>query len=65
MVYFYTNQKFVHALFELILESNIKIIEAVLSVSVLDRSLDGFYFGDDYGTQMGMLIGPDIPGGSL
>lgn len=59
MIEFYTEPKFVEALFEKIFEYNMRIIETALSVEANGRSIDGFYFGDDYGQQLGMLISPD------
>lgn len=45
---------FVHELLERITERNLRIIEAALQ-----HDIDGFYFGDDYGQQTGMLFSPD------
>ena len=55
----YTDPDFVHQLFRYILEYNMKIISTALAVEVDGRGIDGFYFGDDYGQQQGMLMSPD------
>lgn len=59
MMEFYTEPSFVESLFERILEYNMDIIGTALSVEVDGRGIDGFYFGDDYGQQRGMLMSPD------
>ena len=59
MMEFYTEPSFVESLFGRILEYNMKIIETALSVEADGRGIDGFYFGDDYGQQRGMLMSPD------
>lgn len=45
---------FVHELLERITERNLRIIEAAVR-----HDIDGFYFGDDYGQQTGMLFSPN------
>jgi len=50
---FLTQPEFVEELFEKILAHNLQIIDAAL-----DYSIDGFYFGDDYGGQNGLLMSP-------
>lgn len=50
---FLLESAFVEELFEKILEYNLKIID-----TVLDYDLDGFYFGDDYGQQTGLIMSP-------
>jgi len=50
---FYLNASFVEELLEKILEYNLRIIE-----KVVDSNIDGFYFGDDYGQQNGLIISP-------
>jgi len=51
---FILNPGFVEELFDNILQYNLKIIDAVL-----EYDIDGFYFGDDYGQQTGLLMSPD------
>ena len=46
---------FVEELFEKIVHYNLKSIEAAL-----DYDIDGFYFGDDYGQQTGLIMSPEI-----
>ena len=46
-------EKFVCELFEQILDYNMKIIDRALTYP-----LDGFFFGDDYGQQRGLLMSP-------
>jgi uroporphyrinogen decarboxylase len=52
---FYLNPEFLEALFDTITDYNLEIINEALQYQV-----DGFYFGDDYGQQTGMLMGPDL-----
>jgi uroporphyrinogen decarboxylase len=52
---FYLNPEFVEELFDRITDYNLEIINDVLQYPV-----DGFYFGDDYGQQTGMLMGPKL-----
>jgi uroporphyrinogen decarboxylase len=47
--------KFVEELFEKILEYNMAVID-----TALEYDIDGFYFGDDYGQQGGLIISPDM-----
>lgn len=47
-------QKFAGGLFEGILNYNLQIIDTALQYDI-----DGFYFGDDYGQQTGMIMSPD------
>ena len=51
---FLLEPKFVDDLFDRILQYNLKIIDAALPYDI-----DGFYFGDDYGQQTGMIMSPD------
>jgi len=51
---FHLNQEFVRGLLERILEYNCAIIE-----TACETEIDGFYFGDDYGQQTGMIMSPD------
>ena len=46
-------EKFVYELLEQILEYNMKIIDRALTYPI-----DGFFFGDDYGQQRGLLMSP-------
>lgn len=46
---------FVEELFEHILQYNLKIIEVAV-----EYNIDGFYFGDDYGQQTGLIMSPAI-----
>ena len=55
LVDMYENEKFVEALFEKITDYNIEIINEALK-----HDFDGFYFGDDYGQQQGMIMGPQL-----
>lgn len=52
---FLTEPVFVEELFENILEYNMKIIDAALQYDI-----DGFYFGDDYGQQTGLIMSPAV-----
>ena len=54
---FYEEEDFVHELLARITDYNIAIINEALQYPV-----DGFYFGDDYGQQTGMLMGPSLWG---
>jgi uroporphyrinogen decarboxylase len=47
-------EKFVCELFEQILDYNMKVIDHVLAY----YPVDGFFFGDDYGQQRGLLMSP-------
>jgi uroporphyrinogen decarboxylase len=51
---FHLEPAFVEQLFDRILEYNLAIIE-----SAAQYDIDGFYFGDDYGQQTGLLMSPD------
>jgi len=50
---FHLNPEFVNELFDNILQYNMKIIDAALQYDI-----DGFYFGDDYGQQNGLIMSP-------
>lgn len=43
-----------HELFDQICDYNLKVIDIAL-----EYELDGFYFGDDWGQQSGLIMGPD------
>ena len=45
--------EFVHALMQRIVERNLKIIDIAL-----EYDIDGFLFGDDWGQQKGLIMGP-------
>ena len=45
---------FVHELMDTICEFNLKIIDLALTFEI-----DGFHFGDDWGQQKGLIMGPD------
>jgi len=47
-------ERFVEELFEQILQYNMKIIDRALTYDI-----DGFFFGDDYGQQQGLLMSPE------
>jgi uroporphyrinogen decarboxylase len=51
----YESEKFVEGLFEKITNYNLMIINEALKYQ-----FDGFYFGDDYGQQRGMIMGPAL-----
>ena len=55
LVDFYDEEDFVHALFSRITDYNVAIINEALHYPI-----DGFYFGDDYGQQTGMIMGPSL-----
>ena len=44
----------VHRLLDMICDYNCKVMDIAL-----DYDLDGFYFGDDWGQQKGLIMGPD------
>lgn len=48
-----TDPDFVHALLEKITQRNLEIMEIAL-----EYDIDGFYFGDDWGQQKGLIMGP-------
>jgi uroporphyrinogen decarboxylase len=50
-----TEPDFAHGLLDAICEFNLKIVEIGLSYNV-----DGFYFGDDWGQQKGLIMGPEL-----
>ena len=54
---FYEEEDFVHELLARITDYNIAVINEALQYPI-----DGFYFGDDYGQQTGMLMGPALWG---
>ena len=52
---FYDEEDFVHELFSRITDYNVAIINEALRYPI-----DGFYFGDDYGQQTSMIMGPSL-----
>lgn len=46
--------EFVHELLDAIADYNLRIIDIAL-----DYDIDGFHFGDDWGQQKGLIMGPD------
>ena len=50
-----TEPSFAHALLDAVCDFNMRIIELGLSYDV-----DGFYFGDDWGQQKGLIMGPSL-----
>ena len=52
---FYINDEFVETLLTKITNYNLTIITEALQYPV-----DGFYFGDDYGQQNGLIMGPEL-----
>jgi uroporphyrinogen decarboxylase len=49
------NPSFVHELLDFITDYNLKLIDHISQYDV-----DGIYFGDDWGYQLGMLMSPDM-----
>ena len=55
LMYLAMEEDFVRELLDNVLAYNLKIIDAVI-----DSGIDGFYFGDDYGQQTGLLMSPEM-----
>lgn len=55
LVYMITEPEFTHALLDKILEFNLKVIDIFN-----EYPFDGVYFGDDWGQQRGMIMGPAL-----
>lgn len=55
LVYMITEPEFVHALLDKILECNLKVLDIFN-----EYPFDGIYFGDDWGQQKGMIMGPKL-----
>ncbi len=55
MMDYYDNPEFVHELFGKIADFNIAKIK-----KALEYDIDAVYFGDDWGQQKGLIMGPDI-----
>lgn len=49
------DEKFAHELFDRIEAHHMELLDAVL-----DRDFDGVYFGDDWGQQQGLIMGPPL-----
>ena len=52
LIYMITDPEFVHELLDKIMEYNLKLIDIMN-----EYPFDGFYFGDDWGQQRGMIMG--------
>jgi len=55
LLYMALEQQFAVDLLGSVLEYNLKIID-----TALEYGIDGFYFGDDYGQQTGLLMSPEM-----
>lgn len=55
LMYLAMEQDFVRDVLDHLLAYNLKVIDAVI-----DTGIDGFYFGDDYGQQSGLLMSPEM-----
>lgn len=55
LIYMSLEPEFLHDLLDRICEYNIKIIDMSL-----EYPFDGFYFGDDWGQQKGLIMGPEM-----
>ena len=55
LVWMLTDEEFVDELLDKILEHNLKVIDIYN-----EYELDGFYFGDDWGQQKGLIMGPEL-----
>lgn len=55
LVYMLTDKTFLHALLDEICERNLKIINLAL-----EYDIDGFHFGDDWGSQRGLIMGKEL-----
>lgn len=53
LIYMLTDEEFVDELLDNILEYNLKIIDIAM-----EYDIDGFHFGDDWGQQKGLIMGP-------
>lgn len=53
LVYMVIEPEFVHNLMDLIMEYNLRLLDIALEYEV-----DGIHFGDDWGQQRGMIMGP-------
>jgi len=55
LMHMMTEKQFVHELLDRIMQYFLRVIDRSL-----DRGVDGIYFGDDWGTQTGVLMGPKL-----
>jgi len=55
LCYMKTDPEVVHSLFEKLTGRNLKILR-----TVLEYDIDAVYFGDDWGQQRGLIMGPEI-----
>lgn len=55
LIYMLSEKDFLHDLFDMICERNLKIIDIGL-----EYDIDGFHFGDDWGQQKGMIMGAPL-----
>ena len=53
LMYMITDEQFTHELFEAITEWNMRVLDIALQYK-----FDAFYFGDDWGQQRGLIMGP-------
>lgn len=53
LMYMICEKDFLHALLDMICERNLKVIDIALQYDI-----DSFYFGDDWGQQKGLIMGP-------
>jgi len=54
LTYMITDKSFLHELLDLICERNLAVLDIIL-----DYGIDCAYFGDDWGQQKGLIMGPD------
>jgi uroporphyrinogen decarboxylase len=55
LMYMAMDEGFVRGVLDRVLAYNLRIIDAAI-----DTGIDGFYFGDDYGQQSGLLMSPEM-----
>lgn len=55
LVYMVTEERFTHQLFEAITQWNLALLDIAL-----EYEFDAFHFGDDWGQQRGLIMGPDF-----
>lgn len=53
LIYMVCEKDFLHSLLDMICERNLKVIDIAMQYDI-----DGFYFGDDWGQQKGLIMGP-------
>jgi len=54
LMYMICEKQFLHDLLDMICERNLKVVDIAMQYD-----LDSFYFGDDWGQQKGLIMGPD------